>query len=320
MIKDTADAVGRARPPCYRCIWVALIFVLGSVVVPIATGVQISQEELRFRARGDVVSVYATVSDERGRLIPNLSMDRFEVLDERKRVPIVVFDSAPRPIRLLVLVDVSPSMAEFVSLVRDSVQQLLARMYPGDQVSLGTFGKDIVISSTFTRDVNKLLSLLPKERSTYARNHLWSAIERAYDVFDSSIHSADARRVILVLSDGIAGPSDRAAYINVPIRARGSDTMLYVIRTKEDSESAGGDLPVVVVGDILSVVATTGGAYAELTERQNLGAFFERVMAELHSQYLIGFESARDGKVHRIEVRAKGFSVRARKQYIAPKS
>ena len=41
---------------------------------------------------------------------------------------------------------------------------------------------------------------------------------------------------------------------------------------------------------------------------------------ELHSQYVLGFAPATDGKLHKLEVRVKkpGMTARARKTYLAP--
>ena len=66
----------------------------------------------------------------------------------------------------------------------------------------------------------------------------------------------------------------------------------------------------------------TGGGYADVRPRDDLGQAFTRVLEELHSQYLIGFAPPkRDGKKHDISVRVSqsGAEPRARKSYIAPK-
>jgi hypothetical protein len=64
----------------------------------------------------------------------------------------------------------------------------------------------------------------------------------------------------------------------------------------------------------------TGGGYFELKKTDELGPTFTRVAQELHSQYVIGFAPATDGKQHKVEVRLKkpGLIARARKSYQAP--
>src|SRR5215470_6539096 len=56
-----------------------------------------------FRAGGDVVRVFATVTDRDGRLVTTLSREAFELRDEGKPQTITLFDNTPQPIRLIVM-------------------------------------------------------------------------------------------------------------------------------------------------------------------------------------------------------------------------
>lgn len=64
----------------------------------------------------------------------------------------------------------------------------------------------------------------------------------------------------------------------------------------------------------------SGGGYRSFAEGDDAAAALSEVADELHHQYLIGFSStALDGKVHRLEIKAKrgGMTVQARKSYLA---
>src|SRR5687767_6901540 len=111
-----------------------------------------------FRGRGDAVRVFVTVTDRDGRLITTLTRDDFEVRDEGTPQPITLFDNTPQPIRLIVMLDVSGSMEGNLPLLRNAAEQLFARLRPDDVVRVGTFGREVKISSSFTRDVNELRS------------------------------------------------------------------------------------------------------------------------------------------------------------------
>ena len=66
--------------------------------------------------------------------------------------------------------------------------------------------------------------------------------------------------------------------------------------------------------------AETGGGYFDLKKDADLNSSFTRIAQELRSQYLLGFSpAALDGKVHRLEVRAKrpGLKTRSRRSYTA---
>ncbi len=71
-----------------------------------------------FRGESDVVRVFVTVTDRDGRLVTDLTQDDFELRDEGKSQPITLFDDTPQPIRLIVMLDVSGSMAGNLPLLR----------------------------------------------------------------------------------------------------------------------------------------------------------------------------------------------------------
>jgi len=293
-----------------------------------------AQQQPVFRGRGDAVRVFVTVTDRDGRLVTNLARDDFEIRDEGRPQPITLFDNRPQPIRLIVMLDVSGSMEGNLPLLRAASEQLVARLHPDDLMRVGTFGRAIAISPSFTRDPRDLLDALPRAIAGDAPTPLWRAIDEALDAFGDG---SEERRVILVLSDGKdSGPIDfRQRYVSqgeVIDRARDDDVMVYGIgmRSRPRQRQVGigpGGLRAALLADLpdpgLALVAEhTGGGYAEIRFGQDLGAAFARVADELHSQYLIAFAPPRrDGKVHDIDVRVnqRGLQPRARRNYVAPK-
>src|SRR5262245_25305869 len=114
-----------------------------------------------FRGGSDAVHVFVTVTDRDGRLVSTLSKDDFEVRDEGKPQPITLFDNTPQPIRLIVMLDVSGSMEGNLPLLRAGAQQLFARLRKDDVARVGTFGREVEISPTFTNDPAELRRALP---------------------------------------------------------------------------------------------------------------------------------------------------------------
>ena len=295
-----------------------------------------AQQPPVFRGGGEVVRVFVTVIDNDGRLVTTLSQNDFEVRDEGKPQPVTVFDNSPKPIRLIVLLDVSGSMEGNLPLLRGATEQLFARLGQQDVVRVGTFGRDIVISpESFTRNPDELRRALPTAIAPDAPTPLWRALDQALDALKGD---ADERPVILVLTDGKdSGMTGfRQPFVSqaeIIDRARREDVMVYAIGMRSRSRQpmqpgiGRGGLQAMVTVDLpdpgLAVVAEqTGGGYTEIRYGQDLGAAFARVADELHSQYLLGFAPPkRDGKVHEIDVRLaqKGMKARARKSYVAPK-
>jgi len=307
------------------------VLALGSAVVLAAAAAQ----QPVFRAGSDAVRVFVTVLDRDGRLVTNLTQDKFEVRDEGKPQPITQFDNRPQPIRLVVMLDVSGSMQGNLPLLRGAAEQLFARLLPDDEARVGSFGHEVTIAPAFTKDRAGLMASLPTVIAPDAPTPLWRGVEQAMTAFGEA---SDMRKVVLVLSDGKdSGPISfrqrASSQADVIDRARSEDVMIYGIGmrsrgTRQTQPGVGpGGLQAMLLADmpdagLARVAEETGGGYTEIRFGQDLGAAFAGVADELHTQYLLAFAPPRrDGKVHDISVRVgEGLKPRARKSYVAPKS
>lgn len=292
------------------------------------------QQQPIFRGGADTVRVFVTVTDRQGRLVTDLTQDTFEIRDEGKPQPITIFDDSPKPIQLIVMLDVSGSMDGNLGLLRGAARQLFARLGPDDVARVGTFGKAIAISPEWTRDGRALDAALPIEIDDNAPTPLWRAVDDAMKAFDTA---SERRKVVLVLSDGKdSGPMLGKRFISqgeVVLAAQRNDVMVYSIglhsrspRPPQIGMGRGGLGAALMADDpdpgLARVAIETGGGYMEVRPRDDLGRAFARVADELHSQYLLGFSPPkRDGKKHDIDVRLadRALEPRARRTYIAPK-
>ena len=293
-----------------------------------------TQEQPVFRGGSDLVRIFVTVTDRDGRLVTTLAQNEFEVRDEGKPQPITLFDNTPQPIRLVVMLDVSGSMTGNLQLLRAASDHLFTRLGPQDVAKVGTFGKDVTVSETFTRDVRALHETLPDSIPPDSPTPLWRGIDTAMNAFEKT---AEPRPVVLVLSDGkdsgfTSFRQPIVSQVEVIERARREGVMVYAVgmrsRSGQPRMPALGpqglqaalteDLP---DAGLAKVAEESGGGYLEIRFGQDLGAAFARVADELHSQYLLGYAlPKRDGKTHDIDVRVttKGMKPRAKKSYVAP--
>jgi Ca-activated chloride channel family protein len=307
---------------------------LAACVVSTAAAVAPQQQPV-FRGGSDIVRVFVTVIDHDGRLVTTLTQDKFEVRDEGKPQPITLFDNTPQPIQLIVMLDVSGSMAGNLPLLRAAGAQLFGRFQEKDVARVGAFGHDITMSPSFTHDARELGAAMPTEIAPDAPTPLWRAMDEALDSFSKE---DERRKVILVLSDGKdTGPLSfrqrPASQGEIIDKARQEDVMIYAVgmrsrgnRSMQPGIGPGG-LRAMLLADmpdpgLARVAEETGGGYIEIRFGEDLGAAFAGVADELHTQYLLGYAPPkRDGKVHAINVRVTegGMKPRARKNYVAPK-
>src|SRR4029453_18769342 len=116
-------------------------FTCGMLAVGIlAAAVVAATQQPTFRAGSAAVRVFATVTDKDGKLVTDLTQDKFEVRDDGKPQPITQFDNRPQPIRLIVMLDVSGSMEGNLPLLQAAGAQLFGRLLPDDVARVGAFG------------------------------------------------------------------------------------------------------------------------------------------------------------------------------------
>jgi VWFA-related protein len=292
-----------------------------------------------FRSGSRTVAVYITVSDEQGRLVPDLTEDDFEIYDNGKRQTITLFENGIQPITLVMMLDRSGSMVGNFSLVRSAAEQFVGLLLPSDKARIGSFANRIQVDPRdFTSSQHDLLQILRTELQEPGPTPLWNAV----NVGITSLLHQEGRRVVLVFTDGIDRPmgSNNISYRDVERNAEQEDVMIFAVglasrgfgggRRGRGGPGSGGMGPTIrlppeepkVDAGLPRIAAATGGGYFELTSTNNLGATFRRIADELHRQYAIAFTPEKlDGKTHKLEVRIKKPNLipRARRTYIAKK-
>ena len=267
-----------------------------------------------FKSSAKIVPVYATVTDDQNRLVPDLTKADFEILDNNVRQDISVFENQSQPITSVVMLDTSGSMTDSLKLVKAGAEQFLERLLPQDKAQVGAFNDKIQFSGTFTSDRDDLVAALKDIDFGYPT--------RLYDAIDQSVDrlvAIDGRRVIVLLTDGDDTSSSKGQG-EVLDRARQEEVMIYGIGL--ESLYFNGQRQVRTSPDkVLKKMADeTGGGYYRLAASPELSSVFTRIALELHSQYVLGFSPATlDGKVHKLTVAVKrpGMKARARKSYVA---
>jgi Ca-activated chloride channel family protein len=270
----------------------------------------------KIKVTTESVPVYVTVTDTEKRLVADLVLDDFEVLDNGKLQTINVFENKPTPITATVMIDTSGSMTASLDLVKSGAEQFLLRLLPEDKAQVGEFSDKIKFHpGSFIDDRDRLVYLLKNELDFGYPTRLYDAVDESLALLEPM----DGRRVVLVFTDG----DDTASKVGlgkVMDRARAKDVMVYAIGL--ENEYFNGQQRVRSSPDrgLKKLAEDTGGGFFLLKRTADLGDTFTRVAQELHSQYVLGFSpEALDGKVHKLEVRVKkgGMTARARKSYVA---
>jgi Ca-activated chloride channel family protein len=272
-------------------------------------------QQATFKAGTSIVPVLTTVTDNQGRLVPNLEQDEFTILDNGKPQPITLFQNETQPFTVVVMLDFSFSMTTHLDLLKQATEQFILRMLPADKGQVGAFSDKIQFSGEFTNDRDDLVAAL-KDLQFGNPTRLYDAIDASIDM----LKNVEGRKIVLVFTDG-DDTASRKGMGDVLDRARASETMIYAIGLESEFPIGPGRMQRTRPDRGLRKLADeTGGGYFELKKTTELAPTFTRVAQELHSLYTIGFQpTVLDNKEHRLDVKMKqaGQTGRARRSYIA---
>jgi len=292
----------------------------GMVLFVTAAAAVAAQQAPIFRAGTQTVSLFATVTDASGRLIPQLAKEDFEILDNNKPQAVTLFVNDIQFIKVVVLLDESGSMVNNLDRVKDGAEQFLLRLLPQDRARIGSFEDKITVSPEFTSDRDALIRFLQEKLQYGNGTRLWDAVDAGM----SALSGLEGRRVVLVFTDGgdDPGPGKHVKYDAVLKRAEAEGYMVYAIGFHSKCHCGYNGRMIETDPDpsLKKIAAESGGGYFELKEGADLSSTFTRVAQELHSQYVIGFTpESKDGKLHALQVRVRrpGMTARTRKSYVA---
>ena len=298
------------------------------------------------------VAVYATVTNARGRLVPDLSRDDFAIDDNGKRQVLTLFANDIQPITVVMLLDRSGSMLPNFDLEERAAEAFVGAMGSADKARIGSFSTRIQVDPPeFTSDRDALLKILRNELQGEGPTPLWNAVNTGID----KLLLEQGRRVVLVFTDGVDMPlnfsNHNTSLKDVMKRAEEENVMVYAIGLAGENGMPGGagrggrgglgsggfgglggrgtggysgSRPQMEKPDegLPKIAAATGGGYFELMSARDLASTFARVADELHHQYALGFAPEKlDGKMHDLTVRLSqpDLIARARKRYLASK-
>ena len=263
-----------------------------------------------FRSGANIVAVYATVTDERGALVNDLTAADFQIDDNGRRQTISLFKSDVQPITIAILLDTSPSLFPAAERTATAVAELAKRLLPDDRAVVGTFSQAVTLDPQLTGDPVTLLARLGAPGPWPAGTALWDAVEAGR----SALAAEGGRRVVLVVTDG----ADNASRVD-PNQTRSAlqrdGVMVYAIAVRG---RFGLD-----TSEIGALANATGGRSMTLASADDIPAAMQRIVDELHHQYVLGFSPASlDDKLHRLDVRVKrrDVVVRARRMYLASRT
>jgi Ca-activated chloride channel family protein len=294
----------------------------------------------------------ATVTDTRGRYVADLAADDFAVYEDGQPQQISHFEySQDLPVSVGVVLDTSGSMERRIRTAADAVERFVRTIHEDDDIFLMTFSGSPELRQDFTDDRNRLATVL-RRLNVGGGTALYDAMEDSLRKVKRGKHQ---KKAILLITDG-EDTASSATFDDANRAIREAELLVYSLGIAASSSALSERIPVGTGGpaglpfpipgipggrgtrtpassgdtvdmNVLNSFADASGGRSWLisgTWTEGRGNKIEQALdeiaLELRNQYTIGYyppHSPKDGKWHRIEIRAKDsrYRVRARKDY-----
>ena len=255
----------------------------------------------RLKVDVDLVLVPVIVTDTLNRPVIGLDKNSFELLEDGKDQQIRFFSLEDEPISVGLVLDISNSMVNRLTIEREALAKFFENANPDDEyfaIGVSTHPVLLADSTQGIGDIQARLALLQPSGYTALLDSVYSALNKLKT-------ARYPRKVILIISDG--GENDsRFNFREIKALAQESDVWVYAIRPVEGlpmfrtiEEKLGNRL-------LSGITGATGGRTVSLGYNDNIPSAAAAISTELRNQYVLGYhppESSRNGKSHRIKVR-----------------
>jgi VWFA-related protein len=335
------------RPPprsAPRKLWASSLTALATLLMVLAVASPaISQENPpgnetppTLKVSTEVVNVLAIVKDKKGRLIPDINKEDFEVLEDNVPQKIRYFSKqTDTPLTLGILVDTSPSQERVLSIEQEEAKSFIDQVIkPKDLAFVLHFDVEVELLQDFTSDRNMLSKAIDETQingggggvlpgtfptsASQGATHLYDAV---YLAANDLLKNEVGRKVIILLTDGEDQGSKEPLQRALEAAQR-SDLIIYSIEVSDRMyyPSVGmfynGDS---VLGKLSD---DTGGRVIEVRANRDVSRAFQEIADELRTQYLLGYVPSNprhDGSFRKIQVkvRDKNYRIQARRGYYA---
>lgn len=255
------------------------------LLVCLSTCMLFAQDNTVIKVNVNLVHVTATVKNQKGELVGRLQKDEFEIYDNGVRQEIAVFaHQSDQPLSVALLVDTSGSTAKELKYEGESALKFLHALFgesnPKDAIALYTFDYDIN-QGPFTHNyfsLERTLRTLHGEGGSSVYDAIYYAAR--------ALEGREGRKVIVLVTDG--GDTTSSKDLKAALKAAQlADAVLYAVVvmpiTSDAGRNTGGEHALQFMAD------GTGGRTFLQTAGTDLDKTFSDIIAELRTQYLLGF-------------------------------
>ena len=226
------------------------------------------------------VALDLVVTDQKGRFVPGLEADDFRVLEQGIPQELSFFTAGRTPVTVVVLLDSSASVRSNMRSVQRAANRFIDKLARDDRALIGFFHERVVFGPGFTGDLKEHSAMIKRMRAQRS-THLYDALVEAFE----KLEAVPGRKALLVFSDG-EDQGSQASIEGALDAARRSHAAVYSVGLVGWSADDGMHTN---QGLLEEIARSTGGRAFFPSNEKNMEKAFDRVRAELHSQYRVGY-------------------------------
>jgi VWFA-related protein len=283
----------------------------------------------------NLVSLYFTVHDKRGALIPHLTKDDFTIFEDKEPQKIKNFNAEnDQPLTLGILLDTSGSQQNVLPLEQQAGAAFLSRVLRSkDEAFLISFDVNVDLLSDYTSNAHALSHAMDKAEINTGTGGggmptgspkgtlLYDAV---YLATHDKLQQETGRKAIIILSDGEDQGSSMKLQGAIEA-AQKANTIVYVLLIADRGFYGRGVYTMGYSGDayMKKMADETGGRVIDVGNNgKKMEAAFSEIEEELRTQYVASYTPTNnklDGTYRKIDVECKGDGLKAqvRKGYYA---
>src|SRR6185369_3063365 len=183
-------------------------------------------EDEVIKLESTLVNIPLLVSDRSGRYVPQLSARDFNLQEDGVQQTVASFGSEEVPFNVVLLLDVSPSVAGSVEDIQDAAIAFVHQLRNQDRVMVVSFDRGIHYLSDFTSDRRQLESAI-RRASTGSGTSVYDAV---YETVDRKLRGIEGRKALILFSDGEDTTSGQASYDDAVNLVSEADVLVYGLR------------------------------------------------------------------------------------------
>jgi Ca-activated chloride channel family protein len=279
-------------------LFVPLVFVPLVLFVVSLVSVLYAQQTLKVDV--SLVNVFATIKDQQGNFVTNLTKDDFRVYEDDQLQNVQIFEKQDKVDSSIgLLMDTSGSMVDIMPFMKRGIRDFTRALPKGDEyfvVSFGTAVRLIHASSQPQKHLEDSLTPLRAFGTSVFYDGLLYSMQKLGK-------SEKPRKALIVFTDGEDNGSS-VSYAKIVSEVQSSAILLYFIAIGS---------PILVDSHTLEPLSElSGGRTLYVPKQDAVLPVLDQIRAELAQQYYLAYYVERKPGFHKLRVEVPGRKVKIR--------